>query len=202
MSRQEERKEATRQRILAAAIEVFADKGYHAAGVQDIVRASDTSKGAFYFHFPGKQEIFLALVDELAALLLDRTEAAIGQERGALAKVDAALRTVLAAFSDHRRLAKILLVDVGGVGPALDEKLLALHARFAATIRRHLDEALAEGSIPPLDTEVAAYAWVGAINEIVLRWLYTRQPDPLLAALPALREVLLRGIGAPSPRAP
>ena len=195
-SRQEARKEATRQRILAAAVEVFAEKGYHTAAVDDIVRISETSKGAFYFHFPSKQDIFIALVDELAATLLGQTEAAIGQKRGALAKIDAALRTVFDAFSGHRRLAKILLVDMVGVGHALDMKLLALHERFAAMIRRYLDQAVAEGSIPPIDTEIAAYAWLGAINEVVLRWLYTGQPDPLERALPPLRDLLLRSIGA------
>ena len=45
-------KEATRQRILEAAEEVFAEKGYHGAVVDDIVRTADMSKGGFYFHFP------------------------------------------------------------------------------------------------------------------------------------------------------
>ena len=58
-------KEATRQRLLDAAEEVFAEKGYHGAVVDDIVRASDSSKGGFYFHFPNKQAIFLSLVDAL-----------------------------------------------------------------------------------------------------------------------------------------
>lgn len=56
-------KEATRQRIVEAAIAVFAEKGYHDAAVDEIVRASGTSKGAFYFHFPSKEEIFFALIE-------------------------------------------------------------------------------------------------------------------------------------------
>ena len=54
----------TRQRILNAAIHIFASKGYHDTRVDEIVSASQTSKGAVYFHFPSKQEIFLGLVDE------------------------------------------------------------------------------------------------------------------------------------------
>ena len=59
----------TRGRILEAALEVFARKGYHRARVDDIVRASATSKGAVYHHFPNKQAVFLALVDDFAARL-------------------------------------------------------------------------------------------------------------------------------------
>ncbi|MGH2485761.1 MAG: TetR/AcrR family transcriptional regulator, partial [Ktedonobacterales bacterium] len=48
--------------MLDAAEDVFARKGYHGAVVDDIIRASDSSKGGFYFHFPNKQAIFLALI--------------------------------------------------------------------------------------------------------------------------------------------
>jgi len=57
---------ATRDKILQAALQVFAEKGYHRALVDDIVRASHTSKGAVYHHFPNKEALFLALVDEFA----------------------------------------------------------------------------------------------------------------------------------------
>ncbi|MBF8266689.1 MAG: TetR family transcriptional regulator [Dehalococcoidia bacterium] len=191
-----EGKEATRQRILDAAAEVFSEKGYHGAAVDDIVRASQTSKGSFYFHFPSKQEIFFALVDRLTAALALSAREAIGREHGALAKVNAALETVLYTFSRHRQLAKILLVGGVGLGKAFDERLLTIHARFASLIKGHLDEAVAEGSIPPLDTEVTAYAWLGAVNEVIVRWLYTGQPEPLEAAMDTLRRLLLHSICA------
>ncbi|OUM97714.1 MAG: hypothetical protein BAA04_02395 [Firmicutes bacterium ZCTH02-B6] len=186
----------TKRRILQAAAEVFADKGYYATAVDDIVRASDTSKGSFYHFFPNKQGIFLSLVDHLYTMLLRRVETAIEHERGALNKVDAALRTVLGEFARHRRLARILLIEAAGLGHAFNDKLFQLHAGFAGLIKGYLDRAVAEGSIPPVDTELAAYAWLGAINEVVTRWLYTGKPDPLERALPELRAMLLRSVGA------
>jgi len=190
------RREATRQRILDAATEVFSEKGYHGAAVDDIVKASQTSKGSFYFHFPSKQDIFFSLVDRFIVAMARSAENAIAQEHGALAKVNAALETVFNTFSRHRSLAKILLVGGVGLGKAFDERLMSIHTRFASLIKGHLDDAVAEGSIPPLDTEIAAYAWLGAVNEVILRWLYTGQPDPLEEALDSLRELLLRSIGA------
>lgn len=190
---------STRQRLLEAAIEVFARKGYHGAVVEEIVRASETSKGAFYFHFPSKQDLFLALVDDLVERLSQRVETAIARQRGGVDKVTAALQTVLEAFASHRQIAKILLIDIAGVGPAIDRKLLETHTRLARLIQRHLDRAVAEGDIPPLDTTITAFAWLGAINEVVIRWLYTGQPDPLDRALPTLRALLLRSIGLQPP---
>ena len=74
-----EGKESTRQRILDAATDVFFEKGYHGAAVDDIVKASQTSKGSFYFHFPSKQDIFFSLVDRFIVSLARSAETAIAQ---------------------------------------------------------------------------------------------------------------------------
>lgn len=193
-------KGSTRNRILDAAIEVFARKGYYGAAVDDIVQASNTSKGSFYHFFPSKQGIFLSLVDTLNNQLLRRVEKAIEQERGALRKVDAALSTFVDEFSKHRRLARILLIEAAGLGHAFNEKLFEVHTQFAGLIEKHLDKAVQEGSIPPVDTAIASYVWLGAINEIVLRWLHTGEPENLQDALPKLRQLLLASIQAPNPQ--
>lgn len=195
-------KEATRERLLEAAEEVFAEKGYHGAVVDDIIQKSDSSKGGFYFHFPNKQAIFLALVDALVPKLTATVERAIADETDAVAQLDAALRTVLDIFSRHRRLTKILLLEAVGLGHGFDERLMRTRGLFAAMIRGHLDRAVAAGVIVPLDTETASWAWFGAINEVVARWLVTGQPDSLESVLPTLRELLLHSVGAqlPAPR--
>jgi AcrR family transcriptional regulator len=193
-------KEATRQRLLDAAEEVFAEKGYHGAVVEDIVRASDSSKGGFYFHFPNKRAIFLALVDALVPKLTRAVERAIAEETDPIAQMDAALRTVLATFSKHRRLSKILLVEAVGLGHGFDEALMHARGHFARMIQGYLDNAVASGALAPLDTEMASWAWFGAINEIVVRWLVTGQPKQLESVVPGLQALLLRSVGAPLPR--
>lgn len=126
-------------------------------------------------------------------------EEAISTERGGVSKVDAALGTTLEAFASHRGLARILLVEVGGLGHGFDPHLERLRCRFSDAIRRHLDRAVAGGSLPPQDTEIAAQAWLGAINEVVGRWLYAESPEPLERWLPSLRVLLLRSVGFDEP---
>lgn len=178
-------------------MDVFASKGYHGAVVDDIVAASGTSKGAFYHYFASKQAIFLALMDALGALVEQGVEGAIAEEAGALRKIEAALRVVLETAEGHRGLAKILLVEAVGLGPALEQKRLDIHRRFARLIERHLSQAVAERSIPPQDTRLAAQAWLGTLNEIITQWLLAGS-GRLLSLLPELRALLLRSIGAPA----
>ena len=192
-------KDATRQRLLDAAEQVFADKGYHGTVVDDIIRASDSSKGGFYFHFPNKQAIFLSLVDKLVPRLAAAIDRAIAAETDPIAQLDAALRTVLETFGRHRQLSKILLIEAVGLGHGFDEKLMRTRGRFAGMIQTHLDRAVAAGAIEPQDTTLIAWAWFGAINEIVVRWLATGEPEHLEDTLPTLRVVLLRSVGIALP---
>jgi AcrR family transcriptional regulator len=189
----------TRSRILEAAVKVFANKGYHDAKVDDIVAESQTSKGSFYFYFPSKQDIFLALVDTFADLLESQLRNRISSETSGMARVDLALRVCLETFGQYRGLAKIALVQATGLGLAFEEKRRAVNDRFSQIIKENLDEAIADGSILPVDTEVIACAWIGALNEIVLRWVYSGQPDPV-RSLPVLRKMFLKSIGVSEER--
>jgi AcrR family transcriptional regulator len=185
---------ATRKRILEAAAQVFSSKGYHETRVDDIVETSNSSKGSVYSYFPGKQQIFLALVDQFADLIQKRLGEAIDQESDGVRRVDAALRICLETFAKYRGLAKILLIQAVGLGSVFEEKRLEIHDRFATMIQNHLNQAVVEGDIPLIDTEVVAYAWMGAINEVIIRWVHTGQPEPE-RVVHTLRTMLLRGIG-------
>jgi AcrR family transcriptional regulator len=182
-------------RILDAALSVFSRRGYRDASVDEIAEAAETSKGGVYFHFPGKQTIFRALLDLSARRLLDRVEAAIARETQPMAKADAALTTVLDAFADHRSLARLFMVEAMGAGAEFQERLLQIHDDFIAVIKRNLDDAVTQGVVPPLDTAIASRAWFGALNEVILHWLFAGEPEHLEDAYAGLRPLLRRSVG-------
>ncbi|NOG49834.1 MAG: TetR/AcrR family transcriptional regulator [Chloroflexi bacterium] len=193
--------ENTKARILDAALDVFSTKGYHDTTVDEIVEVSDTSKGSVYFHFPNKQRLFLALVDRFADLLERRVIEAISKHDAGIDRVRAALEACLETFGKYRRLAKILLVQAAGLGVAFEEKRLEVLDRFAALVRTYLDEAIAQGDLDATDSEVVAHAWIGAINAVVIRWVYTGSPSPE-QILATLLPNLLRGVGFVEPHVP
>ena len=86
-----------------------------------------------------------------------------------------------------------------GLGETFETKRREINDRFAGIIQTYLEQAIADDSIPAIDTEVAARAWMGALNEVVLRWVYTGSPNPDRAA-PALQTLLLRSIGVSEER--
>jgi TetR/AcrR family transcriptional regulator, fatty acid metabolism regulator protein len=188
-------REETRGRILESAAQVFASKGFHNAAVDDIVKASRTSKGAVYFYFESKEQIFLSLVEDYASILAHEIQMAVQRARGLVAQIEAAVVTLVRSFQRHRNLAKIVLVEWLSVGPDFQGKHIALKAMLVEVLRGYLDRAVEDGKIAPQDTETAAYVWIGAISEVVLRWLNTGKPDPLEEVLAPLTSLLLRSVG-------
>ncbi len=184
------------EQILDAALRVFAKKGYRESAVDDIATESSTSKGGVYFHFPGKQAIFLALLDRSADRLRGKIDEAIAAHSDPVERADAALLAVLRTFSSHRALARVFMIEALGAGKEFHQRLAQHRADFAAIIQQQLDEAVAQGVIEPLDTAIAATAWFGALNEVVTRWLLTGQPRRLEDAYTSLRPLLLRSVGA------
>ena len=135
------------------------------------------------------------LMRTTADKLVERVEREVARQSDPVAQADTALRTVLATFSGHRTMARLLIVDALGAGRDFRAEIEHMHARFAGLIEGYLDQAIADGIIEPIDTRIAAQAWFGALNEVVTRWLVAERAGPLEDAYPALRRVLFRGVG-------
>ena len=198
MPAQQARARTRQQQILDAAASVFARRGYRAAAMDEIAREANTSKGGLYFHFPGKEAILLALLDQTSLLLRTRVEKAMAAEQDPVARAEIALHVLLRTLTRHRKLARILAIEAIGAGGRLSERALAIEDEFAALVQAELDAAIVSGAIEPIDTRVAAQAWIGTLHAIVLRWLTTERASAasLDATYETIRTMLLRSVGA------
>lgn len=193
---QQDKSRVRQQRILDAALRVFSRKGYRDASVDEIASESGTSKGGVYFHFPSKDVIYLKLLDRTVARLQDKIEEAMAEHDHPIAKADAALLAVLRTFDKHSTLARFFMVEALGAGRQFQSRMADTRADFAAIIREHLDAAVEQGIIEPLNTEVAAQAWFGALYEVITGWVLVRKPERLEETYAALRPLLMRSVGA------
>ena len=195
---QQARARSRQQRILRAAADVIARRGYRAAAVDEIARAADTSKGGLYFHFSGKEALLLALLDHTAARLRTKVEIAIAAETEPIAKADAALHVLLRAFGKHRALARVFAVEARAAGGTVSARIAAIQDEFAALVEEQLDRAVADGSIEPIDTAIVAQAWVGMLQAVIGHWATSRDRVSLDVHYLTVRRLLLRSIGADS----
>jgi TetR/AcrR family transcriptional regulator, fatty acid metabolism regulator protein len=196
MQVQEKQTELTRRRIVDAALEIFATKGYHHATMDEIASVSQVSKGGLYFHFPSKQELFLGLADAAANMLIGKMEEAMeGKGVRRREKVRGALEAAFQLLERHRTMARLVFLKMGSLGHPFDAKLMEIHQRIARLIQSQLEQARAEGGIAVKNTELVALMWVGALHEVLIWWLHQQKPKPLMSAFPELYGALLRSIG-------
>jgi AcrR family transcriptional regulator len=191
----QERSVKRRERILDAAFSVFSQRGYRQAGVDEVGRQAETSKGGVYFHFPTKESLFLELLRTTADRLTGKVERSIAPYDDPIERADVALQTVLGVFAGHRTMARLFLIDAVGAGSEFQVELQRLHERFAAIIAQQLDDAVEAGIIEPIDTDLVGMVWFGALNEVVMRWLMSEQRGRLEDTYPTLRGLLLRSVG-------
>jgi AcrR family transcriptional regulator len=129
-SRQAERTETTRRKLLAAAERIFARDGFEAARLEDIAAGAGYTRGAFYANYGGKEEIFFALLEKWVQERIDSVTAVLRKHKNPQQKLSA-LRKHYAGIARDRRLVLI----------SLEFKLFALrhpeaHARLRDRHRR------------------------------------------------------------------
>src|SRR3954465_9287257 len=172
--RREATKQANRAAIIDAPRVVFADLGYGAATVRDIVRRTDLATGTFYNYFPDKEAVFRALLDESA----QQTPALVREARRNAADLDEFVREGYRAYysflaSDPTTFA-IMRRNAGDIRALFDTPALGAGLEgLGADLRPAIDA----GLVPPHDARYMAAAMVGAGFEIAIRMLESDPPD-------------------------
>ena len=176
---------------------VFAENGYHEALVDEIGKRTSISKGGLYFHFPSKERLFFAVMDRLADKLVKHAEKATMRADSPIAAAEAALHAVVMALSKRKRLARLLVTQGYSMGNAFESKRSEIFNRFSIVIKRRLDEAKSVGQIEDVDTDLASRIWIGAVNELVVHWLFSDGPAPSEASV-ELKSQLIASVRRPS----
>jgi AcrR family transcriptional regulator len=153
-SRRELTKAQNREVILAAARLVFAELGFAAATVRDIIRATPLASGTFYNYFKSKEEVYQALRDELALALRPR----LREARLSAASVEeffaASFRTLFQFVAENEAAPERFRLD--------SPRVLAGFAE----LRQDIEAAMARGLLPAADAALLSAALIGVGFEL------------------------------------
>jgi AcrR family transcriptional regulator len=172
--KREQTKAQNRHIILQAAHQVFAELGYGATTVRDIIRATPLASGTFYNYFKSKEEVFQAIQDESALRIRPRLHEERAKARTIEEFISGTFRTFFeyvagdeANFRAIRRNTDTLRVrmDTAEVIAGFEE------------LRIDLEHAIAQGMFPPIDADYLMAAIVGVAFEMAERMLRREQPD-------------------------
>lgn len=154
-----------RRRILDAAAALFARQPYHDVRLEDVAAEAKVGKGTIYIYFPGKDELYLCLIDEGFARLVAELEQ---REQGRQGSARAALQRILAALVhfavEHPHLSELMRSSAGGAGTRWSKARGELTRVIEATIRRGVKRR--EFSDP--HPELTAHCIPGLVRAVLL----------------------------------
>jgi AcrR family transcriptional regulator len=192
-----ERRADQRARLLAAARDVFAARGYSGASVDEIVAGARVSRTAFYRFFENKErcllELFAAELDRLAKRMM----AAVGQADTPEEQVRAGIRGLVEAFAEDPAAARVVLVEVVGATPTVEEARARARADFAGLLEAEL--ALVEGwrERPASERHLVAMATMAAVAEPVSHLAATGDMAGWRSIVEPVTEYALRALTPP-----
>jgi AcrR family transcriptional regulator len=194
--KREATKQANRAAILESAREVFADIGFGASTIRDIVRGTDLATGTFYNYFTDKESVLRALLEESAGEARERVRAARRRGRTLEAFVRDGFAAYFAYLLENRQTAELLRRNAGTIRTMYDDPSLVAGTEELAD---DLRDGIAAGLIPDHDTEYMAAAMAGSALEIGARMLDSADPDPERATelVSGVFIAGLRALGAP-----
>jgi AcrR family transcriptional regulator len=200
--------QAVRERIVRAAIGVFAERGFHRATMQDVVRASGLSVGAIYTYFKGKSELILAGCDLITDQELGELRERLSTVTDYRERIAVALGYFFDQFEEQRagRGTAILMTQAwaeADADPAIREMLRRRRRDIVMSVTLLLQEGVVRGELAPwLDVDSVSHAFAALLDGITLEAIEDgaayRRDDAERRAL-ALLEVLLAGRETASP---
>ncbi|AWB09632.1 MAG TPA: TetR/AcrR family transcriptional regulator [Thermodesulfobium narugense] len=161
----------TKNKILKSALRLFSNKGYHYTNVDEIVEDSNTSKGAFYFYFPGKRDLVIKLVEELSNQLIKKIEnKAKGNTFEEIFR--SALKEGFRILEKYRELTKFVFIEAFSLGPQFEEQ------RFS--VRKKLEKLflniLSNQKMEEVEKYIVVTIIVGSISEFVIDSITSDKP--------------------------
>ena len=156
---------SVRDRLLCAAVELFARKGYSATTVREIVDAAGVTKPVLYYHFGSKEGVFLALMGDalrtFEAALVAGLDAE-GSARDRIVRVLGDALDLIVANLDMVRMVHSVLFGPPQGAPFFDFE--AFHRRFIGTLSTILEGGIERSELRAGDAEDMAYAIFGAFD--------------------------------------
>lgn len=191
--RREELKAQNRAKLLGAARKVFAEKGLGAATARDIVRATDLASGTFYNYFNDKNDVFRALISELADKARDVVRAQRQTPgRTVEERIEGAYRAYFELVLEERELFEVLRRNAGVVGLVSDDEIFEPGIRELFADMADWADA---GDMPTLDLDYLATAMVGTGFQVATH-LLEREPADVEAAARFCTRLFMGGIAA------
>jgi AcrR family transcriptional regulator len=182
---------ARRRQLLDAALAVFVAQGYHAAAMDDIAEKAGVSKPVLYQHFPGKRDLYLALLDESAESLLDALRVAMTSTTDNKARVRATMRAYYTYVEDKNGAFRLVFESDLTGEPEVRERVEAVGRKCAELISHVIAE---DTGLPEAECRLLGAGLAGVAQVTARAWTANAEAISREDAIDLVSSLMWRGI--------
>lgn len=186
------RPDSTRERVLRVSAELFAVRGYHGTGMQELSDAVRLGRGALYYHIRSKEELLVDIITDPVQDVLTRAEEVERRGGDPVEQLREMSRILMQSVADKRPQWTVFLREFSSLSGSHQRTVLALRARYLAVWERLIDAAIGAGAFP--DSNLFFVNGLLGLYVYSYIWSAPQQSMSVDAAADALSDLLLHGL--------
>jgi TetR/AcrR family fatty acid metabolism transcriptional regulator len=191
------RQDDKRQRILQAAVKVFARKGYFGARVSDVAGKAGVADGTIYLYFRNKEDILVSLFDEVMAEHIAEARQQLGQAGSAAEGLRLVAENHLRLLGENRDLAVVFQIELRQSTKFMERFTASWLQDYFDTLTGVLEQGQRSGELrSDLPVRLAVKAFFGTLDELVTSWILSKKDYDLAQLAGPVVELFLRGATA------
>lgn len=180
-----------RRQLLQAAHDVFVANGYHGAAMDEIAETAHVSKPVLYQHFPGKRELYLALLDNHLASLTERLVSALNSTSDNKQRVHATMHAYFEFIAKDDQAHRMVFESDLANDPDVSARLETFNAKYADAIAKVIAE---DTKLSHQEATLLGRALAGMAQVSARYWLETDKDLDLELASELIYRLAWRGI--------
>jgi len=186
-------KHSTREKILNAALDLFYEKGFHLATVDEIAERAGVGKGTLYRYFANKGALFNEIIASRLGQLEREAQAVLDGQDDVLTMISKYVRVYFTFFDHNKRLYRLILQERLDLADQVQELYVKKVMRRIPVLKRKIREASHAGILKDVDFQTVFFGVMGFIHGVIQKWLVQDCSYPLVNELPTVMEVLFYG---------
>ena len=155
-----------RENILAAAVQLFAEYGYHAAPLRDIARLIGIQAASIYHHYPNKQSLLIEIMETHMRRLNSRLEQILREYHDPLPRLQAAIANHIQLHTSHKAEFFIIDTEMRAVEAENRVYILSLRDKYDALLQELLRDGMERGIFRSTDVKVTSYAIIAMCTQV------------------------------------
>ena len=188
-------KSGRREQLLYTALAIFAEKGYHATTVGDIIERASVARGTFYNYFDSKRQIFECVLDQLFTLATQAVfPISIGPAAEMRAGVRGNIKALCTSLMENLPVARLLLEQAVGLDSEANEQLKNFYDRILTRLELAIRDGQSMGIVRAGNASIIATSLLGLIKEALFQQLIGTRRHSVAELVEELFTIADRGI--------